>query len=118
MVRGDMVPRLRLVLGGLAAATLLALLALSVTVTTDTTPSAGGDEAVVAVTGTGAARAGVVEETSRTVLLPVALVGFGVAFVGANLSAIRGLVGRRRRRIGDVGDSWRSLLLGAPPALA
>ena len=26
------------------------------------------------------------------------------------------LVGRRQRRVGDVGDAWRSLLLGAPPA--
>ena len=28
------------------------------------------------------------------------------------------LIGRYRRRAGDVGDAWRSLLLGAPPALA
>ena len=27
------------------------------------------------------------------------------------------LIGRYRRRAGDVGDGWRSLLLGAPPAL-
>lgn len=26
------------------------------------------------------------------------------------------LIGRRQRRVGDVGDAWRSLLLGAPPA--
>src|SRR5690606_23359554 len=26
-----------------------------------------------------------------------------------------GLVGRTRRRVGDVGDGWRSLLHGAPP---
>jgi hypothetical protein len=25
------------------------------------------------------------------------------------------LIGPRRRRIGDVGDDWRALLLGAPP---
>ena len=29
-----------------------------------------------------------------------------------------GLVGRRLRRIGDNGDDWRSLLEGAPPAVA
>jgi hypothetical protein len=28
------------------------------------------------------------------------------------------LVGHRRRRVTDVGDDWRALLLGAPPTLA
>jgi hypothetical protein len=28
------------------------------------------------------------------------------------------LIGRRQRRVRDVGHDWRSLLLGAPPALA
>jgi hypothetical protein len=28
----------------------------------------------------------------------------------------RDLIGPRRRRVGDVGDDWRALLLGAPPA--
>ena len=31
---------------------------------------------------------------------------------------LAGLVGPTRRRIGDVGDRWRCLLLGAPPAAA
>ena len=30
---------------------------------------------------------------------------------------LAGIVGRYLRRIGDVGDDWRSLLEGAPPAL-
>ena len=31
---------------------------------------------------------------------------------------LSGLVGRTHRRIGDVGDRWRRLLVGAPPAVA
>jgi hypothetical protein len=31
---------------------------------------------------------------------------------------LEGLVGRTRRRIGDVGDEWRCLLIGAPPVVA
>lgn len=30
---------------------------------------------------------------------------------------LAGIVGRSLRRIGDIGDDWRSLLEGAPPAL-
>ena len=30
---------------------------------------------------------------------------------------LAGIVGRYLRRIGDIGDDWRSLLEGAPPAL-
>ena len=32
--------------------------------------------------------------------------------------SVSGMVGRRLRRIGDNGDDWRSLLEGAPPAVA
>lgn len=36
----------------------------------------------------------------------------------AHLGTADGLVGRTRRRIGDVGESWRALLRGAPPMRA
>lgn len=36
----------------------------------------------------------------------------------AHLGAVCGLVGRPHRRIGDVGESWRALLRGAPPMRA
>jgi len=41
-----------------------------------------------------------------------------VGVVGLLFLLVIGLVGRRLRRIGDVGDDWRALLEGAPPALA
>lgn len=41
---------------------------------------------------------------------------FGMATVVAAWVLDDGLVGRRHRRIGDVGDDWRCLLVGAPPA--
>ena len=34
------------------------------------------------------------------------------------IAVYSGLVGPTRRRIGDVGDRWRRLLLGAPPTVA
>jgi hypothetical protein len=49
---------------------------------------------------------------------------FGILFAAVTATALAlfgvadGLVGRRRRRIGDVGESWRALLLGAPPMRA
>jgi hypothetical protein len=32
--------------------------------------------------------------------------------------ALSELIGRSRRRVGDDGDAWRSLLFGAPPVVA
>ena len=64
----------------------------------------------------------VVEHTARPGTRVAALIPFvvlGALFVMARpasrrLSSIR----RRYRRIGDVGDDWRALLLGAPPHAA
>jgi len=39
-------------------------------------------------------------------------------WVLAAIALAADLVGRTRRRLGDVGDDWRSLLVGAPPARA
>ena len=46
-------------------------------------------------------------------ILYAALAALAVALLGVD-----GLVGRTRRRIGDVGESWRALLLRAPPMRA
>lgn len=43
-------------------------------------------------------------------------IGAGSCLVA--IAIFSGLVGPTRRRIGDVGDRWRRLLLGAPPAVA
>jgi len=43
----------------------------------------------------------------------VTALNLGVVVVAMTLA---GLIGPARRRIGDVGDRWRRLLLGAPPA--
>jgi hypothetical protein len=40
---------------------------------------------------------------------------FARAAVAPTHERARGLIGRQRRRVGDVGDDWRSLLFGAPP---
>ncbi|HEY8524462.1 MAG TPA: hypothetical protein VIL48_05845 [Acidimicrobiales bacterium] len=130
------VTRLRLVLIAVAIGALLALGAASVAVgPTGGAPATPGDEDVVAVSTT-AVRSSVAEHITRVaehvtrvaermaehmaraVSVPASPVGLGLACLAALWSAASGLVGRRRRRIGDVGDDWRSLLVGAPPARA
>ena len=51
-------------------------------------------------------------------LVPVALLFAGLASLTLLLARHDRLIGRRMRRLHDVGHDWRSLLLGAPPALA
>ena len=113
MVRGDMVGRLRLVLGALAAAALLAFGAVG-----SSASDVGADVGeVVAVRSVTSARTATPQPTPR----PHAAVVAAVAILFARLaSAGRGRRPSRddRRPIDDVGDDWRSLLLGAPPALA
>jgi RNA polymerase-binding transcription factor len=46
---------------------------------------------------------------------PVALL-LAAAFAGFAIVSVS--IGRMRRRLTDVGDSWRCLLVGAPPVLA
>src|SRR4051812_15209855 len=49
---------------------------------------------------------------------PLALsVSIALSVLAAVPMVLAGLVGRTRRRIGDVGDEWRCLLFGAPPAV-
>src|SRR5262245_36150013 len=49
---------------------------------------------------------------------------FGILYAALAVTAVAllgvadGLIGRTRRRIGDVGESWRALLLRAPPMRA
>jgi len=75
----------------------------------------GGDEAVAATRAQATSSPAMAERPWRNVLVPAAgivaalLVGFFVP---------TGLIGRRFRRLDDVGDAWRSLLEGAPPALS
>jgi hypothetical protein len=49
-------------------------------------------------------------------VVPAGWGGFTQLSLVAFFSVAAGLVGRRLRRVGDVGDDWRSLLEGAPPA--
>lgn len=53
--------------------------------------------------------------TLRPQTIPFGLALVAVARVSVILLARDLLVGRWRRRVGDVGESWRALLLGAPP---
>jgi hypothetical protein len=97
-------------------ATVFAALALTVVVAgPDVTPvdegfSTGFDAADDAVEHT--ARPG----TRVAALLPLALGAF--ALVTPLLRRRIAPTPRRSRRIGDVGDDWRALLLGAPPHAA
>ena len=63
-----------------------------------------------------------VEHTARpgtraAVLVPLMLLG-AFAVCAPPLRRRFSRVRRRERRIGDVGDDWRALLLGAPPRAA
>lgn len=51
-------------------------------------------------------------------LVPFAVLLGGLASVALLLARHDRLIGRRMRRLDDVGHDWRSLLIGAPPALA
>lgn len=86
----------------------------------------GGDERppgegqqVVAVGKAALSRPALAERTPRPVLISAVLAGTALALTAA-VSARRGGTAQPlwRRRLDDVGDDWRSLLLGAPPAAA
>ncbi|HEX5095681.1 MAG TPA: hypothetical protein VFX21_06710 [Acidimicrobiia bacterium] len=55
--------------------------------------------------------------TRAAALVPLMLLG-GLAFVAPPVRRRVALLRRRFRRIGDAGDDWRALLLGAPPVAA
>jgi hypothetical protein len=118
MVERDMVHRLRPVLLLLAVLAAVALVAPRNAAATDSAFTSSDQHAAVAVKSA----------PSRTVadriprpsapLVPVALVFAGLAPVALRRSRHDRLIGHRLRRLHDVGHDWRSLLLGAPPAVA
>jgi hypothetical protein len=117
MVGRDMVTRLRPVVGVLAAVALLALGGLD-SATTDDVPAIGDRHESVAVAKASRAPAAVAARAARAPVVPlVALAGL-LALVATSATGSHTLIGRQRRRPGDDGDDWRSLLLGAPPVLA
>ena len=83
----------------------------------DLATSSGRSEPVVAATAPSLLR---VASAARTAPLraaaPVPLLAAVVVLL--LLLVVLGVVGPARRRIGDDGDRWRALLLGAPPARA
>ncbi len=74
-----------------------------------------GDELVATARVHAATSPSMPERPWRNVLAPAA--GVAAAFT-LGFFVPTGLIGRRFRRLDDVGDAWRSLLEGAPPALS
>jgi hypothetical protein len=102
----------------------IAIVALLVVVATAgvavATDQHGSRDSVAALTTTVRFRSVAVQQPARPFPLHgafaalVALTALGLA--GTTLRSRRHLlIGPERRRIGDVGDDWRALLLGAPP---
>jgi hypothetical protein len=118
MVDRDMVRRLRPLLVALATVSLLVLVSPS---PAPAEAAAGALDGHAAVTVT---KASVVRPAPERAVRPhpsaaVALALVALLTAGAALGARpEGLIGRYRRRLGDVGEDWRALLLGAPPAVA
>ena len=117
MVGRDMVTRLRPTLGVLAAVALLALGALSLTSSANRAPVADRHD-LVAVAKASTARSVTPSRAPSAPVLPALALAGLVVFTGMGASRPHALIGRQRRRPGDDGDDWRSLLLGAPPGLA
>ena len=115
MVGWDMVTRLRPDLGVLAAVALLALGCLSPGTSEHTTPIADRHDAVAVAKACTTPTAPI--RAPRPVL-PLIVLLVTMAVPATTVVGGRALIGRHRRRPGDVGDDWRSLLLGAPPGLA
>lgn len=113
MVDGDMLARLRPLFGVLA---FVALAALGLAVPVVERDAAGGEGTELSAHVASSLRRAIPERTERLFSAPVP--GAGTILVLALACSATGLVGRQRRRVGDVGDDWRSLLLGAPPGPA
>lgn len=116
---GDTIPSRRALFGLLAAIALLALPALAIG------PADEHDgRASETIVETPAAAANMVHPATSPSArqLPRVAVSSAGAMIAASLlgslTLLSRLLGRRGRRVGDVGDSWRSLLLGAPPSVA
>jgi hypothetical protein len=98
-----------------AIAALFALVSLAGTPSTQT--NSGPDSNAVATARTTSTRSVAAAIPRGTPVVPLAFVV--VAATAALFCAQHDrLIGRRQRRVRDVGHDWRSLLLGAPPALA
>jgi hypothetical protein len=112
--------RPRAVLGVIATVALFALALFSAATSSAGTPGDGAAHRAAIVAKAGLTRAGIAERAVRHTSPPMALAGVGVALatVAAIFAPAGGLIGGHRRRIGDAGEDWRSLLHGAPPALA
>ena len=101
----------------LAAASLLSLLALKAA--SHVEPRANNDGHATIAAKAGQVRATVMERAPRPFPISVAFLVGAVTIAGAARWARgRTLLGLQRHRIDDDGDDWRSLLRGAPPALA
>ena len=114
-----MARRHRVVLAVLIAAALLALPAISLA-STSAAVRADTDSAALATSGA-VVQSGVAHRATRP--LPSHRVDFGppaLLFTGAlaGFAIVSVFLCRIGRRLSDVGDSWRCLLVGAPPVLA
>jgi hypothetical protein len=111
-----MVTRLRPALGILAAVALLSVGSLSL-VASDTAPS-GDRHDVVAVAKASTAGSAAPTRAPGAPVVPLLALAVLMTLAGTGSTQVPALIGRQRRRPGDDGDDWRSLLLGAPPGLA
>lgn len=102
-----------LVVFATVTAVVAAVVAIGYGSTTDGRPE-GGDAVVAAVRSSAPVITALAERLERHVPTgPATTVSCEIVIVAMTLA---GLVGPSRRRIGDVGDRWRRLLVGAPPA--
>lgn len=106
--------RVRPVVCLVAIATLFAMFAL-VGASSTTSNSGSESSAMVAATRTNPR----VAAPAQRGVPPIAVLS-ALGFASAALLSARDdrLIGRRLRRLRDVGHDWRALLIGAPPALA
>jgi hypothetical protein len=118
MVNRDMVTRLRPALGVLAALALLIVSALSVAGASATSASTGRADGVVTMVEVTLTRPAAVPRVPRPLALPLAMATALALVAMVATYSLHERLSRIRPCLGDVGDDWRSLLLGAPPARA
>jgi len=118
MVHRDMVRRLRSVLVLIAVLAAVALAAPHSAPATDAESASGHPHAALAAKSAAPRTAADRAPRPAQPLVPIAVLLGGLASVALLLTRHDRLIGRRLRRLHDVGHDWRALLLGAPPALA
>jgi hypothetical protein len=118
MVGGDMTKRLTSALCVLAALA-LSTVGLVVVSATALVPHSEAISAVISPTSAHV-RSALTERDTRPLAPSGSAPGLALHTTAVVLLAFTalGLIGRAHRRVGDDGDRWRSLLLGAPPATA